>query len=363
MKNPKSPPHGGNIYHYAEMLGIPPGEILDFSASINPLGPSKMALKAIKAAMAELVNYPDPDSSALITALSDKFSLAADSMLAGNGSTELIYLIPRALRPSRALVLAPSFSDYARAVDLSGGKVVHFPLKEADGFVPDVDALVKAITGVDMLFLCNPNNPTGVLLDRDRVVYILTNARRAGSFVVLDEAFIEYAPGGSVIDEAVSKPGVAVLRNFTKFHGMPGLRAGWLAAHRSVISRIKARREPWSVNTLAERAAAASLSDTMYERKSLELFNRERVRLLNGLSGIPGFFVYATSANFLLIRVDTPGLTSGGLAERLAVKGILIRDCSNFKGLDGRFVRVAVRNRQDNERLVAAIGEAMNAGY
>ncbi|MBI5696895.1 MAG: threonine-phosphate decarboxylase [Nitrospirae bacterium] len=352
-------PHGGNIYHYAKKYGIPEGDFLDFSASINPLGPSPRAVKALRDAIPSLVNYPDPGSGILTSAITEKFGIPEQSILAGNGSTELIYLIPRALRPRRALLPVPSFTDYDRALRLAGCVNTHFPLLEAEGFAPDVDRLVKAMSGQDMLFLCNPNNPTGVLLDRDAVQYILKAAKRSKTFVVLDEAFIEYAPGRSALDFAATHRGVAVLRNFTKFYGMPGLRAGWLAAHPDVVKKLAASREPWSVNTLAERAAAASLADSAYEKKSLALVDAEKEFLFAGLSRIPGISPYPPSVNFVFARLDYPGADADTLAESLASKGILIRSCGNFRGLDRRFVRLAVRSRSDNEALLAALRPAL----
>lgn len=348
-------PHGGNIYHYARKFGIPEADFLDFSASINPLGPSPMAVKALREAVPSLVNYPDPASGTLVSAISGRFGIPADAILPGNGSTELIYLLPRALKPARALLPVPSFSDYERALKLAGCGVTHFPLRAAEGFVPDTDRLTASLPGHDMLFLCNPNNPTGVLLDRDALLHIFKAAKRSKTFVVLDEAFIEYAPGSSVLEYAARHKGVAVLRNFTKFYGMPGLRGGWLAAHPDAVKRLAASREPWSVNTLAGRAAAASLADRAYEEKSLALVEKEKAHLFRELSRIPGISPYPPSVNFIFARLDYPGADADTLAEALASKGILIRSCSNFRGLDNRFVRVAVRRRADNRALVAAL--------
>lgn len=348
-------PHGGNIYYYSRKYGIPEDSFIDFSASINPLGPPKAAMDALKRAVPSLINYPDTGSSELKEALSERFKIDAGSLLIGNGSTELVYLLPRALKPTRTLVLSPTFSDYERAARLSGSAVEYFPLKEKDGFLPDMDKLLNALSGVDMFFLCNPNNPTGALLDRGWILDILRMARKRGTTVCVDEAFIEYAPDGSVIREAASMRGVAVLRNFTKFYGMPGLRLGYLVAAPSLVRRLEAVKEPWSVNTLAQKSAVAALKDSGFEKKSLLLMEKERGYLFDRLSGIHGLIPLRTSANFMLVRLARPAPTAGEFTEALAKDGILVRDCTNFRGLSDRFIRVAIKTRRENDALVSAL--------
>ena len=350
--------HGGNIYYYSEKYGIPPERILDFSASINPLGAPKAALKAIKDALPMLANYPDPSVGELKEAVSAETGVGFESILAGNGSTELIYLFPRYFRPKTALVLAPTFSDYSRALALSGCAVRHFGLREADGFVPDMARLEKAAAGADLVVLCNPNNPTGTLLERDALSRLAGTLVGAGKQVVIDEAFIEYAPGESLIREAAKRRGLIVLRNFTKFYGMPGLRLGYLCAHPSLVKKLDEAKEPWSVNTLAVKAAVAALSDKGFTRKSLRVFREEQAFMLGALGNIGGVKVFPSSANFFLVRLPE-NAEAGPLSERMAEKGILIRDCSNFRGLDGRFVRLAIRTRAENERLVDGLREAL----
>ncbi len=345
--------HGGNIYYYSRKYGIPADEILDFSASINPIGPSPRALRAIRSASASLDSYPDPDSTALTGALSDYLDVPEGSILAANGSTELIYLLPRALKPKRVVVLTPGFSDYERAARLAGCAVRRLSLNEKKGFMPDMAKIKNSLSRNDMIFLCNPNNPTGVMVRKEAVLELVDAAWGAGAFVVVDEAFIEYCPGSSVTREASRTRGVAVLRNFTKFFALPGLRAGYMTAAPKLIERLKAVREPWSVNSLAQAAGAASLKDTAYMKKSMQIVDSERSFLFDALSGIKGLIPYPSSANFVLVRLEK-GTGSSSLAEELASKGILIRDCYNFRGLDGRFIRVAVRTRAENERLVRA---------
>ena len=352
-------PHGGNIYHYARKYGISPSDVLDFSASINPLGPSPKSVAAMAAAVPSLVNYPDPESSLLVSALSVKLGVGETSILPANGSTELIYLIPRVLRPKKALVLAPSFSDYSRALKLSGCKVNHFTLREEDGFRPDIDRLVKAVRGVDMALICNPNNPSGVLLDRGEMAHLIRQADINGTILVVDEAFIEYAPEASVVSDAAAARNVIILRNFTKFYGMPGLRAGYAVGNPKILKRLRAVKEPWSVNTLAEHAAAAALTDLEYEEKSLGLVAEEREKLSAALSVIPALKVFPSAANFLLVKIEDGKADADALSEETAKRGVLIRSCSNFPCLDERFFRVAIRTGEKNLRLVGIIAEIL----
>ena len=353
MKNSgNTPQHGGNIYHYSRKYGIPVEKIVDFSASINPLGPPKAAVAAIKAAIPSLINYPDPDSTLIKDALSRHLRVDRSCILPGNGSTELIYLIPRVLRSRRALLPVPSFSDYERALAIAGCRVDYMKLRERNGFVPDMDRFKAAIQGMDIVFLCNPNNPTGTLIEKDTVLDMLKMARKAGAFAVVDEAFIEYAPEHSIVKEATLANGVAVLRNFTKFYGMPGLRLGYLVARPAFIKRLSKEAEPWSVNSLAHEAAAAALSDPGYADKSLSLFRREKEYLYNRLGRINGLDPCPSSANFILVKIDG---SADEMVERLASRGILVRSCSNYKGLDGEYIRVAVKGRRENRILLDAL--------
>ena len=346
-------PHGGNIYYYSRKYGIPERDILDFSASINPLGPPESALKALAQAVPSLVNYPDPDCTALREALSARMGVDGGSIVFGNGSTELIYLLPRALAPKKVLVTAPGFSDYERAARLAGCEVLYLTLREENRFEPDMDALRGALEGIGLFFLCNPNNPTGALLKKDAVREITGIASGMGVTTCVDEAFMDFVPGESVVGEAAEQDGVAVLRNFTKFYAMPGLRLGYLVAGPGLAEKLRRAQEPWSVNTLAQAAAAAALSDAGFARASLRLMDAEREYLCRALSGLPGLEPFPASANFILVKLK--GIASAELAEALARRGILVRDCGNFRGLDGEFVRVAVRTRSEDERLVEAL--------
>jgi threonine-phosphate decarboxylase len=355
LGTPNAPlPHGGNVLYYSKKFGIPPGKIIDFSASVNPLGPPKNSLAAMNRAFRELSRYPDPDSQELTAKIAAVHGLKDGQVLIGNGSTEFIYLLPRALGVKRALVLSPSFSDYERASELSGAKVVRLPLLEENNFSPDMKSLSRELKKCDLLFLCNPNNPTGTLMPKDGLIGLLKEASKAGTAVCIDEAFIEYVPGESVLNEAV-KLGAVVLRNFTKFYGMPGIRVGYAAADQKLIAKMKAVREPWTVNNLAQAAALAALDDSQYEKKTLAQNEAERDYMFHSLSETGWLQPFSSTANFLLVKILEPKISSSSLTSRLAEKGLLVRDCSTFPGLGQRFIRVAVLSRHQNRKLIKSL--------
>ncbi|MDH4028866.1 MAG: pyridoxal phosphate-dependent class II aminotransferase, partial [Nitrospirota bacterium] len=254
------PLHGGNIYRMAQETGIPVEGLVDFSASINPLGVPQKAKEIIIKGLDSLVNYPDPDTTVLREKLALHHGIESETVLCGNGSTELIYLLPRALRPASVLIHAPAFSEYERACRLNHKlRITNYELKERDGLKIIPGQFIEGMYGCDMAFLCNPNNPTGDLLKKEDVIEIAEAARRLKCFLVVDEAFIDFTPGVSVIRQVRDNPYLIVLRSMTKFYALTGLRMGYAVIHASMIERVREFREPWTVNTLAQIAAAAAL--------------------------------------------------------------------------------------------------------
>ncbi|AJE02433.1 threonine-phosphate decarboxylase CobD [Geobacter pickeringii] len=352
--------HGGTVFAVARSLGVPPEEILDFSASINPLGPVPGVREAVAAAFDRLVHYPDSEAAELRDALARHHGVGAEQICVANGSTELIYLVPRLAAGGRALVVAPPFSEYAKSLHRSGWEVDYLELDPAEGFAlaPELLDGRLAAGGHGLLFLGNPGNPTGRLLRRDEITAVMELCRRRGTFLVLDEAFIDFCEEESAKREATAREGMVVLRSLTKFYAVPGLRLGYAIGHRSTIARLAALREPWSVNTLAQVAGIASLADEGYAERTRALVAAERERLAAGLARLPGLSPFPSAANYLLVEI-TAGPAAAELCRRLAVERILVRDCSSFRGLDGRFFRVAVRSGEENDLLLEALGRAL----
>lgn len=345
--------HGGNIYKVAEETGIPENRIIDFSASINPLGLSESVKQVIQSEMDGLVNYPDPDAKKLKQKIAHANNIDAETIVCGNGSTELIYLIPRALRPKNVLIPAPTFSEYEKAVRLNENVRVKRPeLRAENKFRLNADEFASEMQGCDMAFLCNPNNPTGALMSREEVREIAKEASRVRCCLVVDEAFIDFIPEESVITDTADNPYLVVLRSMTKFHAITGLRVGYGAFHQELINKVQKYKEPWTVNNLAQAAGAAALGDKYYIEETYSLMKREKEFLEKSFDEA-GIRYYPSSANYFLIKIPpSPPLPKEGITDALRRKGILVRDCSNFKGLDGSYIRVAVKSREHNEMLI-----------
>ncbi|MBI3811016.1 MAG: threonine-phosphate decarboxylase [Nitrospirae bacterium] len=345
--------HGGQIFEFARQQGCRIGEVTDFSASINPLGMSPMAVRAVQENLPLLVHYPDRNCTELRKALAGRHDLNIDQILIGNGSTELIHLLPKALRLERVLIPVPSFSEYEAATVLADCESQFLPLREENHFKVRPADLIQAIQrGADAVFLCNPNNPTGQLLHPDELMPVIRAANERGVRVILDEAFIDYAEHASLIRETERYENLIVLRSFTKFYAMPGLRIGYLVGNEAATADLEKSKPPWSVNHLAMVAATASLMDESYIEESRRLIETERVYLSEALSEIPGVTVFPSSANYLLLKLSEDLFQMNVVERNLAREKILVRNCGSFRGLGEWYIRVAVKSRADNERLI-----------
>ncbi|HMK60623.1 MAG TPA: threonine-phosphate decarboxylase CobD [Dissulfurispiraceae bacterium] len=346
--------HGGNVYEASRELGIPVDHITDFSASINPLGTPMSVVKALQLRLGQLRHYPDISSAQLAEEISKSVGVGRDMIICGNGSTELIYLVARALLPKRVLITAPSFSEYENAVNISCGltrrrklRVSHFSLHEKNDFRLDVDAFIEAMKGCDMAFICNPNNPTGCAVRRADVLRIAREAEINGCCLVVDEAFIDFIPKESVIKKVPEHPSLIVIRSMTKFYALSGLRLGYAAVNPQLLEIINRHKEPWTVNSLAQAAGVAALQDREYGNRTFKLLAKEKAFLENGFRRL-GMRCIPSQANFYLIKTDAPY----NISLKLRKNGILVRDCSNFIGLDSSYMRVAVRTRSENSKLL-----------
>jgi len=353
------PTHGGNVYKVAHERHIPVDRIVDFSANINPLGPPAVVCRAIRLALKQIVHYPDPDCRQLRQALAQQCGVDPDMILVGNGSTELIHLVPRALAIKSALIIGPTFEEYARALMNAGGTVQYVHARREDRFRPPVKEILRELsakrTRIDAVFLCNPNNPTGQVFAKPAMRELADAMERRQSWLIVDEAFIDYCQKQSVVSMLRAYPRMVVLRSLTKFYAMPGLRIGYLLGASKVVDLLKERQPPWSVNSLAQEVSCAILRDHAYAIKSRAFMEKERSRFIKGLRSLPGVRVYSSVANFVLIEL--PDWSSAGLvADRLAAEGLLVRDCSTLPGLSARMIRVAVRTVKENRRLIAALG-------
>jgi threonine-phosphate decarboxylase len=360
--------HGGDVDRVARAFGVSADRLIDFSANINPIGPPRRALMRLSREAADrrlLTQYPDPDYVELRDTLAAALRVPANGVTIANGSSALIAAIVRAIAPRACVLATPAFAEYPRALRVSGCQVQLFPLAAARGFALDSDALLKTLKKYQpaVCVLTNPHNPSGALTARSQMLRVLEGARRTKTLMVIDEAFMDYAPTETVVAEAVRSEHLVVLRSVTKFYGMPALRVGYAVSSPRVAARIVAQLPPWPVTTLAASAAAEAIQDCEYARRTLVAVGDQR-RWLSQALGTTGVTVYPSAANFLLLRLPTTAPTSTRVRARLITDhGVVVRDCRSFEGLSkGRFIRVAVRQRDENERLVRALGSVLERG-
>lgn len=343
--------HGGDIYSLMDETGLPEGEIIDFSASINPLGPPESVVNEIKKQLKNLIHYPDPDAKRLRLKLGNIFNISPESIICGNGCTELIYLIARTMRFKKILIPAPTFGEYEKACRIANPEsvLIYYDLKKTEDFdinhVSFINTIIK--NKADAVFLCNPNNPTGRLIKREDMLEIAEAATRQKVYLIVDESFIDFCPDGSVIDAVKNNPYLVVLRSMTKIYALAGLRLGYGILPLGLVEAIKKQKEPWSVNMLAQIAGVAALEDSHYKSRSMRIIKQNKVILENGFTRL-GIDYTPTAANYYLLN----SLHGKKIAEMLRLKNIIVRDCSNFRGLDDTYIRVAVSSKKHIKMLL-----------
>lgn len=351
--------HGGNICEAAALLGIDPDDLLDFSANINPAGMPASLKRALNDSFHLAERYPDASYLNLHQCIAAHHGIAPRHVLADNGETALIFALVNALKPRRALLVAPGFAEYRRALALAGCDIDTFFLHEEDGWQL-TDAILDVLTpNIDCLFLCTPNNPTGLLPERALLHRIAAHCRVQGITLVLDEAFIDFIEHETgFIPWLADNPHVWVLRSLTKFYAIPGLRLGYLVNYDDAgMERVRRQQMPWSINAFAALAGEIILRDRPYQQATWAWLQTERPRLFQALYDLPGITVWPGAVNYLFLRCDLPGVD---LQQVLLAERVLIRSCSNYPGLEKGYYRVAVRSQAENDRLVAAMRRALS---
>ncbi len=367
------PAHGGNVAWAAALANCSPHLILDFSASINPLGPPESAIAAIQAHLSDLRHYPDPDYTDLRRAIAAFHHLSPDWILPGNGAAELLTWAARDLAALDIVcLLTPAFGDYLRALQAFGATVERIPLASAEVTGLWKDRVLEPATPLPRhsatpsprhsgWLLNTPHNPTGTLLPRERILPLLDES----PLVVVDEAFMDFLPPQvqaqvSLVDWVERYANLVIVRSLTKFYSLPGLRLGYAIAHPDRLRRWQQWRDPWSVNSLASAAAIAALADTPFQQHTWNWLPPARQQLFDGLAALPGLHPLPSAANYLLVQSD--GSATHLQTRLLQQHQILIRHCTSFPELGDRFFRVAVRTRAENQRLVEALGSVVGVG-
>ena len=378
--------HGGNIYKVFREKNIK--EILDYSSNINPYGIPESLKSRIIENLEILERYPDPDYVELREKLANLNNVNLSDIILGNGATEIIFLFMKVINPKKILIVSPTFGEYERAVkatEISGDtvslsssngdnknienkkiEIEYFELKESDDFKLNIGNLKNELENkYDLLIICNPNNPTGKFLKLAQTEEILKECNKYNTKLFIDEAFIEFLEDGmkeSIINTEGNKKNLFVTRAFTKFFAIPGLRLGYgMYFDKELEQKISEKKEPWSVNNIAELAGLTVLDDTEYIEKTLKWITKEKIYMYEKLNEISGIKVYETEVNFITGKIDeklfSEGLNVKVLREKMLEQGILIRDASNFKFLDERFFRLAIKDRTSNDRVIEAMKE------
>lgn len=337
--------HGGDIFEREIMY--------DFSANLNPLGMPESVKNALEKSVSEWEKYPDPFCRSLVKKLSEQEDFPPENIVCGNGAADLIFRIVQTVKPQKAVVCAPTFSEYSKALTQNGSEISAYFLSEKSGFALDEKILEMLDESVQMLILSTPNNPTGRTIDGELLRRICEKCRANDIVFLCDECFIDFTENAAHAEQFIN-PNVVVLKAFTKIYAMAGLRLGYaLFGDEKLAEKVRRNGQFWSVSAPAQTAGEAALDEKFYLEKTLELVKKEREFLTEKLQSF-GFKVYPSEANFILFYTKLP------LDEMLLSEKILIRNCVNFDGLEQGYFRIAVRSHEENSALVSAIERCLN---
>ena len=335
--------HGGQIYDAAGKAGA----WLDFSANINPLGLSEKILRTLTENLRGVVNYPDPNAAELKRAINRRYAVPEKNLVLLNGAAEFFYLYLNTTRPERVIIPVPSFAEYERAARAAACDVKFFVTRAEENFALDIDRLCAELLPTDCVMLARPNNPTGNVLSPEEILRLAQAAS-----VIVDESFIDFIGVESVRKLAAER--ISVVQSLTKIFAIPGLRLGFAVVEENLARRLNLAKDVWNVNFLAQKAGAIALADEDFLRRTLAWLEVEREFFIGRLKALRGLKVFPPSANFVLIKVASPELAEK-ILRGLRREKILLRSCANFVGLDGSYLRSAIRSRAENLRLLDAL--------
>lgn len=351
--------HGGDVYGVSRQIGISVEECLDFSANINPLGTPESIRQAMLRAVDGSFHYPDPDCEALAEAISRKYpEIRPEWILCGNGGADIIYRIVQGEKPKRALVPVPTFLEYEEALSSAGTEIVRYEMVK--NFELDEKILEVLHDSIDLLFLCTPNNPTGILIPELLLLNILDQAKKFGIRVVLDECFMDFVVQEkrcSMMKKIAEYKNLVIIKSFTKLYGIPGVRLGYgVTSDRDFLEKMRRAGQTWAVNTIAMAAGISALDPELDEfaEETVRYVQRERTWLYDQLTDL-GFQVFDGQADYLFFYA--PGQPQ--LYETLLPFGLIIRRCKNYPGLTSEYYRIAVRKQEENRKLVETLCQVL----
>lgn len=349
--------HGSDLEKIEQIYGIRKEEIVSFSANVNPLGVSPCLRHALAEKIDAITTYPDREYTSLRKCIASYCGTDCENVIVGNGSTELISLFIQIEHPKKALVIGPTYSEYEREITLGGGTTHYYPLKEKDNFRLDTEDFISRLNeSIDLLVICNPNNPTSSAITRKEMRHILDACKQHDIYVMVDETYVEFADNMDAISAVPLTNyynNIIILRGTSKFFAAPGLRLGYaITGNRDLIKAINTRKNPWTINSLAVVAGETMFADNDYIRQTRELISSERTRIYQVLQKHPDFKAYEPHGNFILVRILSDELTSQELFDRAIRQKMMIRDCSTFPFLDNKYIRFCLMNAEDNDRLL-----------
>ena len=348
--------HGGDIYSFSDNGN----EIIDFSANISPLGLPIAVKNDIINSLDSCDKYPDINCTKLCKSLGEYYNLPKDYFYIGNGAGDIIFRFVKSINIKKALILAPTFSEYSLACSIENAEIINYILKEQDDFAVKSDIIDYIDDKTDAVFICNPNNPTGKITDKNNLIDILKKCNQIGAFLFLDECFLDFTGEEerlSCLDLCSEYKNLIILKAFTKIYAMAGIRLGFaVTSNKNLIQNLKNCGQPWNVSAVAQIAGVSALKQEDYKNAVIDLIKTERTFLKCGLENL-GLKVFSSYANYILFRNTSK---KKNLKSELLKYGILIRSCENYIGLDEKFYRVAVKNHKDNQKLLQCLEKVVN---
>lgn len=353
--------HGSDLEKIEKKFNLKKEDIVSFSANVNPLGISYKLKEELSSHIDAITSYPDREYTSLRKAIGEYVNADYNDILVGNGSTELISLVIQVIHPKKALIIGPTYSEYEHEISLGGGRSHYFRLKETEDFLLNETELDKALTSdIDLLVICNPNNPTSTQINQKMMRNILDCCKERGIFVMVDETYVEFSENHA---EITSIPltqyynNIIILRGISKFFAAPGLRLGYaICGNHKLMKEMDSFKNPWTINSLAAIAGEIMFYDKKYIQDTMNLVSSERQRICSILDNYADAVkYYKPHANFILLRILKENLTSEYLFETAIRKGLMIRDCSSFPFLDNKFIRFCFMNKEDNDALLRVL--------
>ena len=352
--------HGSDLEKIEAIYGIKKEEITSFSANVNPLGISPLLRKTLCEKIDVISSYPDRDYLSLRTSIAAYCDTEVSNIIVGNGTTELISLIVQVRKPKRAMIIAPTYSEYERALSIEGASSYYYPLEEKNEFQINIDDFLSHLNSdLDFLIICNPNNPTSTVIDPGSMRRILNECMRHHIFVMVDETYMEFVSDIKAFSSIALTSyynNLIILRGTSKFFAAPGLRLGYaVTGNQELIRYINTCKNPWMINSLAAAAGELMFSDTSYIEETKALIESEKKSIAEELSKSGLYHIYQPSANFMLAKILKRNVTSGMLFEKAILQKMMIRDCSTFPFLDDHFIRLCVMTPEMNTKLIQCL--------